>query len=57
MDVLVQVDIINGKLWVQRDGTYYGVTDRFVEAGVPKERIVLAFHSQAERELGEFATA
>ena len=54
---LVQVDIINGKLWIQRDGTYYGVADRFVEAGVPKEQIVLAFHSPSERELSEFAAA
>src|SRR5438093_324667 len=40
---LVHVDIINGKIWVQRDGTEDGVTKEFVEAGIPKDRIVLAF--------------
>jgi hypothetical protein len=51
------VDVINGKLWIQRDGTEYGVANHFLEAGVPKEHIVLAFHTPVEREYTEFAVA
>src|SRR5580704_8071663 len=40
---LVHIDIIDGKLWIQRDGLEHGVTSELLEAGVPKDRIVLAF--------------
>ncbi len=54
---LVHVDILDGKLWIQRDGTENGVANDFLEAGIPKDRIVLAFHSPAERQHTEFAVA
>ena len=54
---LVRVDIIDGKIWIQRDGTERGIAREFVEAGVPKERIVLAFHSPAKRQHTEFAAS
>src|SRR5437868_2207600 len=40
---LVHVDVIDGKIWIQRDGTEYGIAKELVDAGVPKDRIVLAF--------------
>lgn len=54
---LIHVDIINGKIWIQRDGTEYGIADEFVKAGVPKDRIVLGFRSPEIRKHTEFAVA
>jgi hypothetical protein len=38
----VHLDIINGKVWIQYDGTSRPVAQELVEAGIPKEDIVLA---------------
>jgi hypothetical protein len=42
---ILHIDIKDGKIWIQHDGTEEGVANRFVEAGVPKEDIVLAFQT------------
>ncbi len=52
---LVHIDIKNGKIWIQHDGTEEGIAHRLVEAGVPKEDIVLAFHAPFKRQFTEFA--
>lgn len=54
---LVHVDIINGKLWIQRDGTEQGITEELVKAGIPKDRIVLGFHPAYIRPYTEYAVA
>ncbi len=54
---LIHVDIINGKFWIQRDGTEYGIARELLDAGVPKEHIVLAFRSPEMRKDTEFAVA
>jgi XisI protein len=54
---LAHVDIIGGKIWIQRDGTERGIARDLVEVGVPKDRIVLAFHSPAKRQHTEFAVS
>jgi hypothetical protein len=41
---LIHLDIINGKIWVQRDETEDGVTYELMAAGIPKDSIVLGFH-------------
>lgn len=41
---LIHLDIINSKIWVQRDETEDGVTYELVAAGIPKDSIVLGFH-------------
>ena len=41
---LIHLDIIDGKIWVQRDETEDGVTYELLDAGIPKDRIVLGFH-------------
>ena len=40
---LLHIDIVGGKLWIQQDGTEDGIAGELVAAGVPKDRIVLAF--------------
>ena len=36
------LDIIDGKIWIQYDGTDRPIADELVRAGVPKDDIVLA---------------
>ena len=54
---LIHVDIINDKIWIQRDGTEIGVANELVEAGIPKEEIVLGFKSPQHRRATEFAVS
>lgn len=41
---LVHIDIKDGKIWIQRDGTERGITRELLAAGVPGKDILLAFH-------------
>ncbi|MFN5871262.1 MAG: XisI protein [Aphanizomenon sp.] len=52
---LVHIDIINDKIWIQRDFTEEGVASELVELGVPKTDIVLGFKSPFVREFTGFA--
>ncbi|MDX2214889.1 MAG: XisI protein [Oculatellaceae cyanobacterium bins.114] len=52
---LIHVDIQAGKIWIQYDGTEAGIANELVEAGVPKQDIVLAYQSPSMRKLTEFA--
>ena len=54
---LIHIDIINDKVWIQRDGTEDGIADKLVAAGIPKEKIVLGFHTPDARQHTEFAVA
>jgi hypothetical protein len=52
---LIHVEIRDGKVWVQRDGTEDGITDELLAAGIPKDQIVLAFHPPYIRQHTEYA--
>jgi hypothetical protein len=52
---LIHVDIQADKIWIQYDGTEVGIANELVEAGVPKQDIVLAYQSPSMRKLTEFA--
>ncbi|MCQ3929990.1 MAG: XisI protein [Chloroflexi bacterium] len=52
---LVHVDIIDGKIWIQRDGTEDGIANELVGAGIPKRQIVLGFHPEEIRQHTEYA--
>src|SRR5215471_14953834 len=54
---LVHVDICEGEIWIQRDGTEHGIARDLLEAGVPKDHIVLAFHSPEMRQGTKFAVS
>lgn len=54
---LVHIDIINDKIWIQRDGTEEGVAKELVKAGIPKEMIVLGFRPPEVRQYTEYAIA
>lgn len=54
---VVHIDIIDGKVWIQHDGTSRPIADALVEAGIPRTAIVLAFHPPYVRQYTEFAVA
>jgi hypothetical protein len=53
----VYVRIKGGKIWIEEDGTEPGIATAFLEAGIPKEDIVLGFQPPERRHLTEFAIA
>jgi hypothetical protein len=53
---VTHIDIKDGKLWIQWDGTDYPVAEELLERGIPKSDIVLAFHAPYKRPYTEFAT-
>lgn len=54
---LIHLDIIDDKIWIQRDGTEEGIATLLLEAGIPKNQIVLAFRAPELRQHTGFATA
>lgn len=54
---IVHIDIIDGKVWIQRDGTEHGIAEELVEAGIPRDRIVLGFRPADLRQYTEYAVA
>lgn len=54
---LVHLDIINGKIWIQRDETEDGIARALVKAGIPKTSIVLGFKPADVRPYTEYAIA
>ncbi|MBR8834700.1 MAG: XisI protein [Stigonema ocellatum SAG 48.90 = DSM 106950] len=54
---LIHIDIIDGKVWIQRDGTEDGIANELVEAGIPKKHIVLGFYQPNVRQYTGFAVA
>lgn len=55
--ILIYARIRQGKIWVEVDWTEYGIARELLDAGVPKEDIVLAFHPPEKRRYTDFATA
>jgi XisI protein len=53
---LLHLDIKDGKIWIQHDGTERGIANNLVELGVPNTDIVLAFHEPEVREFTDFGT-
>jgi len=56
-DVFLHIDVLDGKVWLQHDGTNLRIAEDLVRAGIPKEDIVLAFHHPRRRKDTEFAVA
>ncbi len=56
-DVFLHVDVLDGKVWLQHDGTNLKIAEDLVREGIPKEDIVLAFHHPSRRKDTEFAVS
>ena len=54
---LVHIDLIDGKIWIQRDGTEDGIAADLERAGIPKEDIVLGFRPPELRPYTGYAVA
>ncbi len=54
---VLHMDIREGKIWIQHDGTEIGIAEELVEAGVPRTQIVLAFKHPDLRIHTDYATA
>lgn len=54
---LIHIDIIDDKIWIQRDGTEKGIASDLLEVGISKDKIVLAFYDPQIREETGFAVA
>jgi hypothetical protein len=52
---VVHIDIIDGKVWIEYDGTSRSVAEELLAAGIPREAIVLGFHPAAIRRHTDFA--
>jgi XisI protein len=55
--VLIQIDLKGETIWIQYDGTEVGVANELLERGIPKESIVLAYHSPFLRQYNGFAVS
>jgi hypothetical protein len=55
--VLIHIDLKGDKIWIQYDGTEVGVANQLVECGIPKEDIVLGYHSPFMRQFNGFAVS
>ena len=53
--VVLHVDIIDGKIWVQQDGTEVGIANKLADRGISKQNIVLGFDPPMLRQYTEFA--
>jgi XisI protein len=51
----LHIDIKNGKIWLQHNGTEDEVTEELVNLGIPKQDIVIGFHSAFKRKFTDYA--
>jgi len=55
--IWAHVELLNDKLFIHEDGTEDGLANLLVNAGIPPNRIVLAFHAPCLRSATDFAVA
>lgn len=54
---VLHIDIRDGKVWVEHNGTEDPIATRLVEAGIPRDRVVLGFKPPEARAHTGFAVA
>ena len=54
---MAHIDLIDGKIWIQRDGTEEGIAADLERAGIAKDQIVLGFRSLEIRPYTGYAVA
>ncbi len=55
--VPIHIDLIDNKIWIQRDNTEVGIANLLVDKGIAKSDIVLAYFPKEHRQLTEFAVS
>jgi XisI protein len=54
---IIHLDIKDGKIWLQHNGTENDIAEELVEMGIPKTDIVIGFHSPFKRQFTEYAVS
>lgn len=54
---LLDIHVKDGKIWIETDGTERGIAYDLLDAGVPKDDIVLGFLHPNRRKIVEFEPA
>jgi hypothetical protein len=54
---LVHIDIREGKVWVERDGTDLEIVQDLLDGGIQASDMVIGFHPPGQRKYTEFAVA
>ncbi|MBW4630536.1 MAG: XisI protein [Iphinoe sp. HA4291-MV1] len=52
---IMHLDIKNDKIWIQQNTTEADIASELMEMGVPKQAIVIGFHTPKMRQLSGFA--
>ncbi len=52
---VMQLDIKNNKIWIQQNTTEFDIALELMEMGIPKQDIVIGFHTPKMRQLSGFA--
>lgn len=55
-NTMIHLRLKGGKIWIEEDWTEDGVATDLLQAGVPRDEIVLAFHPPHLRKYTEFAS-
>lgn len=53
----LHIDIKDGKVWLQHNGTEYEVAEELVKLGIPASDIVIGFHSPFKRQFTDYAVS
>jgi hypothetical protein len=53
----LHIDIKDGKVWLQHNGTEYEVAEQLANLGIPKQDIVIGFHSAFKRQFTDYAVS
>lgn len=54
---ILHLDIKDGKIWLQHNGTENDIAAELVEMGISKTDIVVGFHSPFKRQFTEYAVS
>ncbi len=54
---VIHMEIIDGKIWIQRDRTECGIAHALEDNGIAKSEIVLGYHEPHVRQHTEYAVA
>jgi hypothetical protein len=54
---VIHLDIKNGKIWLQYNGTEIDIAEELVDLGVPRNDIVLGFQAPYRRKFTDYATS
>jgi hypothetical protein len=55
--ILIHIDILDGKVWLQYNGTDLRIAEELVPAGIPRDHIVLGFQPPQFRKYTDYAAA